>query len=378
MNRIVGRAGDRAPRRSRGAQRGRPRRPRPPLRSGRQRECGRVLGHHRSRGRLRRRRCRDRGRDRRLSRPRHAVRTYTVRADEPGPAGAGRTTSWFGVYGQDLTILPSQGRRGCRRPWRGIDGVSDVPPSEPQSCEPSAPGRGRPRGGRAPRAQARRRPPRRDHVAVGHRGRLPLRETRRSSRSWSGARPSCATAFRQRPGPADRDRQRRRVSASATWPTSASRPFPVGHRARGRLRAASTSPPDVAGRDFGAVMGDVSTPVRGVQFPLEYRAEVLGTARERSGGPRSPPRPAGRGERSVSSCSCRRRFGSWRLAFVVCRRPARGPGRRRARGAPAPGGLTIGALAGSVAVLTIAARNAIVLIARYQQLERASTARPRR
>jgi Cu/Ag efflux pump CusA len=124
---------------------------------------------------------------------------------------------------------------------------------------------------------------------------------------------------------------------------------------------------DVEGRSVGSVSGEVERRLREIDFPLEYHAEVLG--------------PVGRTPQDrliavglaaaigvfllLQAC-----FGSWRLAsltFVAFPFALAGG----ALGALAAGGtLSLGSLIGFVGVLGIFARNVILMIGRFQHLER--------
>jgi Cu/Ag efflux pump CusA len=125
----------------------------------------------------------------------------------------------------------------------------------------------------------------------------------------------------------------------------------------------------VAGRDRGAVLADVNRTIEAMDFPLEFRAEVLGTYDEKQA---AENRLLGLGALAALGMvlllqAC---FGSWRLgALFFLALPVALVGGVLA--ALAGGGtVTIGAAVGLLTVLGIAARNGILLIRRYQQLER--------
>ena len=125
----------------------------------------------------------------------------------------------------------------------------------------------------------------------------------------------------------------------------------------------------VEGRDLGSVVADVQQSLRGVRFPLQYHAEVLGEYTERQ---KTQQRLlwfallAGFG---VFGLLCGA-FRSVRLAVIsFCALPAALVG-----GVIAvylgDGILSLGALVGFFTILGIAARNGIMLINHYQHLER--------
>ena len=125
---------------------------------------------------------------------------------------------------------------------------------------------------------------------------------------------------------------------------------------------------DVRGRDLSAVDGDIRRALQGVEFPMEYRAEVLGDYAER-----------GATMRRLLSYTIiavvgiflllQAAFGSWRLAgLIFLMMPAAIAGGLIA--AFADGGvMSFGALVGLLAGLGIAAHYGIMLIRRFQQLE---------
>lgn len=126
---------------------------------------------------------------------------------------------------------------------------------------------------------------------------------------------------------------------------------------------------DVAGRDAGAVAEDVERGLQGVQFPLEHHAELLGGFAEEE---------AARSRVLAISVAMaigiflllQAAFGSWRVAvlsFVALPIALAGG----VLAALFVGGtLSLGVLAGLIAVLAIAARGLIQLIRHYQYLER--------
>ncbi|MBI4790323.1 MAG: efflux RND transporter permease subunit [Chloroflexi bacterium] len=124
---------------------------------------------------------------------------------------------------------------------------------------------------------------------------------------------------------------------------------------------------NVSGRDYGAVMGDVSARLKQFQFPLEYHAEVLGNYEQQQ---TAQNRLIGSVVVALIAIFLlmQASFGSWRMALVsFVTLPVALVGGLVA--AVATGGiLTLGSLVGFVTVFGIAARNQIVLVRRYQQI----------
>ena len=126
---------------------------------------------------------------------------------------------------------------------------------------------------------------------------------------------------------------------------------------------------DVEGRDLAGVAGDITRRLQQLQFPLEYHAEVLGEY--------ALPREAQNRLLTIAIAAAigvffllQAAFGSWRLAALAfLTMPAALVGGLLA--AMAAGGvLSIGSLAGLLAVFGIAVCNKIMLINRYQHMER--------
>jgi CzcA family heavy metal efflux pump len=126
---------------------------------------------------------------------------------------------------------------------------------------------------------------------------------------------------------------------------------------------------DVEKRDLAAVAADINNRLRQLQFPLEYHAEVLGEYASAQ---------AARSQMMIIVIAAafgmfiflQAAFGSWRLAgLAMLTLPAALAGGPLA--ALATGGvLSIGSIAGLIAVLGIAVCNKIMLITRYQNMER--------
>jgi Cu/Ag efflux pump CusA len=124
---------------------------------------------------------------------------------------------------------------------------------------------------------------------------------------------------------------------------------------------------DVSGRDIAAVAGDVERRLNEIEFPLEYRAELLESAAQRMEAR----------NRALSSAltaavgmylilqAC---VGSWSLATVmVLTIPASLAGGVAAAIAYS-GTLSLGVVIGLIAVLGVALRNSLALIKRYRLL----------
>ena len=124
------------------------------------------------------------------------------------------------------------------------------------------------------------------------------------------------------------------------------------------------------GRDAGAVASDVRTAIQGVQFPLEYHAEVLGEYADREG---AQQRVAIGGVVAIAAIFLllQAAFQSWRLAtLAIVLLPWGLIGGLIAAALLSSGGmLSIASLLGLLAVLGIGARNLIVTIRHYQRIE---------
>lgn len=123
------------------------------------------------------------------------------------------------------------------------------------------------------------------------------------------------------------------------------------------------------GRDLGAVVREVREKLQGINFPLEYHAEVLGEYEERQAA-QSRLLLFGIGAAIAVFLILHIAFGSWRLAFLAFfTLPSALVGGVLA--AFATGGIiSLGSLVGFFTVFGIAARNGIMLINHYQHLER--------
>lgn len=125
---------------------------------------------------------------------------------------------------------------------------------------------------------------------------------------------------------------------------------------------------NVSGRDTGSVVDEIEDRLDRIAFPLEVHPEILGEYAERE---KAQRHMAGAIAAAVIGIFLLLQafFGSWRLAVIAfVALPAAAAG--GVLGAVAGGAVvSLGSLVGFLAVLGIAARNGIVLIDRYRQLE---------
>ncbi|MGH3849931.1 MAG: efflux RND transporter permease subunit, partial [Pseudonocardiaceae bacterium] len=125
----------------------------------------------------------------------------------------------------------------------------------------------------------------------------------------------------------------------------------------------------VSGGDRARVLAAVEARIRAIDFPLEYRAEVLGGYAEEQAAKR---RLVGLGVMALIGIllllqAC---FSSWRLAAVFLAALTVALAGGVAAAAAGGGGATIGAAGGLLGVLGVAARDGILSIRRCQQLRR--------
>jgi len=124
----------------------------------------------------------------------------------------------------------------------------------------------------------------------------------------------------------------------------------------------------VRGRDLGAVAVDIDSRLKQIQFPLEYHAEVLG---DYAGQQAAQIRLLALAIAAAIGMFflLQAAYGSWRLALLsFLTLPSALAGGLLA--ALAIGAISLGTLAGLLAVFGIAARNQIVLIKHYRHLVR--------
>jgi Cu/Ag efflux pump CusA len=126
---------------------------------------------------------------------------------------------------------------------------------------------------------------------------------------------------------------------------------------------------DVSGRSIGAVKDDVKRRIRQVKFPLEYHAQVIGSA---DGPQASAMRLLGFGIVAAIGIFLLLQavFGSWRLASLAFLTLPLALVGGEIAALIAGGTVSLGALAGFLAVFGVAARNGIVLISHYLHLQR--------
>lgn len=125
---------------------------------------------------------------------------------------------------------------------------------------------------------------------------------------------------------------------------------------------------NVQGRDLGSVVSDVERAIQGVEFPLEYRPELLGEFAERQAAQQRIQNFAVIAV-IVIFFLLQLSFGSWRLAtmaFVTLPLALVGGVLAAFIGG---GVISLGSLVGFLTVLGIAARNGIMMINHFQHLE---------
>jgi len=126
---------------------------------------------------------------------------------------------------------------------------------------------------------------------------------------------------------------------------------------------------NVRGRDLGSVAKDIERAVQGVQFPLGYRAEILGEYAERQAAQQNI---IGVGVIAVIAIYflLYTSFGSWRLTTLTFfTLPWAIVGGLLAAYLFDHGTLSLGSLVGLLTILGITTRNGIMLISHFQHLE---------
>jgi Cu/Ag efflux pump CusA len=123
----------------------------------------------------------------------------------------------------------------------------------------------------------------------------------------------------------------------------------------------------VSGRDINAVAADIHAAIKGMPFPLEYRAEILGDYAERQAAAARLLAAAVAAAIGIFLL-LQAAFSSWRRASLVfVTLPfAIGGG---ALAAVAAGSISLGTLLGFFTILAIAVRNGILLVTHFQRLE---------
>lgn len=125
----------------------------------------------------------------------------------------------------------------------------------------------------------------------------------------------------------------------------------------------------VAGRGVNAVLADVERTVGEVEFPFEYHAAVLGGPSGQDAA-RNRVIPVAAAAAIGLFLLLQAAFGSWRLGVLVFLTLPMALAGGVLAGLLDGRTFTIGAIAGLAAILGIAARNGILLIRRFQHLER--------
>jgi CzcA family heavy metal efflux pump len=126
---------------------------------------------------------------------------------------------------------------------------------------------------------------------------------------------------------------------------------------------------NVRGRDLAAVAAQIERGMKDVQFPLEYRAELLGEYAERLAA-QDRVRTFAIAAAIAILLLLQAFFRSWRLATVVfVTLPMALVGGVLVAFVADNGLLSLGSIAGFVALLGIAVRNCMTLVAHYRQLE---------
>jgi len=125
----------------------------------------------------------------------------------------------------------------------------------------------------------------------------------------------------------------------------------------------------VSGRGRDAVAADVERAIRAIDFPLEYRAELLGNYAEKQAAQR---RLLALGAFAALAVLLllQAAFGSWRVGLALFLTVPVALVGGVAAALALGGTLTIGAAVGLLTVLGLAGRHGILLIKRFQQLER--------
>ena len=126
---------------------------------------------------------------------------------------------------------------------------------------------------------------------------------------------------------------------------------------------------EVSGRSRAAVAADVERAITGIDFPLEYRAELLDDFAENEADQRRSVLLAAFAGLAMllvlQAC-----FGNWRLGTALFLSLPISLVGGVAAALALEGDVTVGAALGLLVVLGIAARNGILLVTRYQEMER--------
>ena len=126
---------------------------------------------------------------------------------------------------------------------------------------------------------------------------------------------------------------------------------------------------DVRGRDLAAVAADIENGIAQINFPLEYRAELLGQYAERLAAQNRVMAFAIAAAIGIFLL-LQAYFRSWRLATVVLLTlPMALAGSALVAFLTTGGSVSFGAIVGFFAIFGIAVRNAMTLVSRYRRLE---------
>lgn len=126
---------------------------------------------------------------------------------------------------------------------------------------------------------------------------------------------------------------------------------------------------DVSGRDVAGVAGEVDELVKGVDFPLEHHAELLGGYEERIA-EQTTVIGVSVAALIVIYLLMQAALRSWRLATLAFATLPLAVAGGLVAALLTGGTLTLGSIAGLIAIVGLAARAVVPLIRRYQELER--------
>jgi Cu/Ag efflux pump CusA len=126
---------------------------------------------------------------------------------------------------------------------------------------------------------------------------------------------------------------------------------------------------DVSGRDVAGVAGEVDELVKGVEFPLEHHAELLGGYEERIA-EQTTVIGVAVAALIVIYLLMQAALRSWRLATLAFATLPLAVAGGLVAALLTGGTLTLGSIAGLIAIVGLAARAVVPLIRRYQELER--------
>ena len=126
---------------------------------------------------------------------------------------------------------------------------------------------------------------------------------------------------------------------------------------------------DVSGRDIAGVAGEVDELVKGVEFPLEHHAELLGGYEERIA-EQTTVIGVAVAALIVIYLLMQAALRSWRLATLAFATLPLAVAGGLVAALLTGGTLTLGSIAGLIAIVGLAARAVVPLIRRYQELER--------